>query len=209
MEHAIAASPPQNLKQLDTRAIRMVASSRGRRADHVHRFYCQQTCRPRRFDPDRHRDGSDRLAGVRRPRPWPERAVVSSVEFKVEALSTGYRGRPVICGITLPPMKAGQITALVGPNAAGKSTLLRALAGLLHGRDGGLARRTRRARVRLCPHRGMPAGRQKHIGTSAGGASRTDRVYAANRPAGCGSHSPRGYAQCLACCGRSAGGFPA
>jgi len=56
---------------------------------------------------------------------------VNPIELKVERLSAGYRNRPVICDITLPPIRAGEITALVGPNAAGKSTLLRALAGLL------------------------------------------------------------------------------
>jgi iron complex transport system ATP-binding protein len=34
----------------------------------------------------------------------------------------------------LPEIKIGEVTALVGPNAAGKSTLLRALAGLLRAR---------------------------------------------------------------------------
>jgi iron complex transport system ATP-binding protein len=60
-----------------------------------------------------------------------ERALVNEIVLQVESLSTGYRNRPVIRNITLPPIKAGEITALVGPNAAGKSTLLRALAGLL------------------------------------------------------------------------------
>lgn len=59
---------------------------------------------------------------------------MSPVALKVEGLSSGYRNRPVIREITLPPIKAGEITALVGPNAAGKSTLLRALAGLLPAR---------------------------------------------------------------------------
>jgi iron complex transport system ATP-binding protein len=49
----------------------------------------------------------------------------------VTDLSAGYPGRKVISGLTLPPIKAGEITALVGPNAAGKSTLLRSIAGLL------------------------------------------------------------------------------
>jgi ABC-type cobalamin/Fe3+-siderophores transport system ATPase subunit len=56
---------------------------------------------------------------------------VSDIELNVSSLSTGYPKRPVIRDITLGPIKAGEITALVGPNAAGKSTLLRALAGLL------------------------------------------------------------------------------
>ncbi len=59
---------------------------------------------------------------------------MSEISLTVEGLSTGYRGRPVIHGIALPRLRAGEITALVGPNAAGKSTLLRALAGLLPAR---------------------------------------------------------------------------
>jgi iron complex transport system ATP-binding protein len=57
--------------------------------------------------------------------------LVSDFELLVDSLSTGYPNRPVIRNITLPPIRAGEVTALVGPNAAGKSTLLRALAGLL------------------------------------------------------------------------------
>lgn len=56
---------------------------------------------------------------------------MNEIALTVEGLSTGYKGRPVISNMTLPPLQGGQVTALVGPNAAGKSTLLRALAGLL------------------------------------------------------------------------------
>lgn len=44
-------------------------------------------------------------------------------------LTLGYPGRTVLHGIDLE-IPAGQITAVVGPNACGKSTLLRALAGI-------------------------------------------------------------------------------
>jgi iron complex transport system ATP-binding protein len=60
--------------------------------------------------------------------------LVNDTELRVESLSTGYPKRPVIRDMTLPPIRSGEITALVGPNAAGKSTLLRALAGLLPAR---------------------------------------------------------------------------
>jgi iron complex transport system ATP-binding protein len=59
---------------------------------------------------------------------------VNQNELTVRSLSTGYPGRPVIRNITLAPIRSGEVTALVGPNAAGKSTLLRALAGLLPAR---------------------------------------------------------------------------
>lgn len=53
-----------------------------------------------------------------------------NTQLKVSGLSIGYARRPVIKDLTLAPFKPGTLTALVGPNAAGKSTLLRGLAGL-------------------------------------------------------------------------------
>ena len=50
--------------------------------------------------------------------------------LQVRGLSTGYRDRQVIRQLDLPDMRAGEVLSLVGPNAAGKSTLMRALAGL-------------------------------------------------------------------------------
>lgn len=49
----------------------------------------------------------------------------------VRDLSAGYRGARVIEGLSLAAAEPGQTLSLVGPNAAGKSTLLRALAGLV------------------------------------------------------------------------------
>ncbi len=49
----------------------------------------------------------------------------------IARLSAGYPRRRVIEDLTLDPFPAGDVTALVGPNAAGKSTLLLALAGLV------------------------------------------------------------------------------
>ena len=45
-------------------------------------------------------------------------------------VTTGYRDRSVLERINLPPLTNGSLTALVGPNAAGKSTLLKTIAGL-------------------------------------------------------------------------------
>jgi iron complex transport system ATP-binding protein len=53
--------------------------------------------------------------------------------LEIRSFSAGYRNRRVISNLTLDPIRAGEVTALVGPNAAGKSTLLRAVAGLVRG----------------------------------------------------------------------------
>jgi iron complex transport system ATP-binding protein len=50
--------------------------------------------------------------------------------FSLEQLTAGYPGRPVLQGINLPSVPPGTLVAVVGPNAVGKSTLLKAVAGL-------------------------------------------------------------------------------
>lgn len=55
----------------------------------------------------------------------------ASRALTIADLAAGYRNRPVLQGLRLAPLEAGKVTALVGPNAAGKSTLLRSLAGLV------------------------------------------------------------------------------
>jgi iron complex transport system ATP-binding protein len=45
-------------------------------------------------------------------------------------VTAGYRRRRVIEGFGLPPVPPGTLLGLIGPNAAGKSTLLRGIAGL-------------------------------------------------------------------------------
>lgn len=54
--------------------------------------------------------------------------------LRVRNLTTGYRGACIIADLTLPDLAPGRVYSLLGPNAAGKSTLLRALAGLLPAR---------------------------------------------------------------------------
>jgi ABC-type cobalamin/Fe3+-siderophores transport system ATPase subunit len=52
----------------------------------------------------------------------------------VEALSVTLGRRRVVADASPAPFQPGTLTALIGPNAAGKSSLLRALAGLLPAR---------------------------------------------------------------------------
>lgn len=49
----------------------------------------------------------------------------------IENISVHYGRRPVLDHLTLPELIPGEVTVLAGPNAAGKSTLLRAIAQLL------------------------------------------------------------------------------
>jgi iron complex transport system ATP-binding protein len=55
----------------------------------------------------------------------------ADLDLCIGNLSVGYGKKPVIRDLSLSPIRAGQVTALVGPNAAGKTTLLRTIAGLL------------------------------------------------------------------------------
>jgi len=56
-------------------------------------------------------------------------------ELRAEGLTLAYDGAPVVHELSLA-IPAGRVTALVGPNACGKSTLLRGLARLLRPRAG-------------------------------------------------------------------------
>lgn len=49
----------------------------------------------------------------------------------VRGLTAGYRRRRILDGLDLPAFRGGELVAVVGANAAGKSTLMRALAGLI------------------------------------------------------------------------------
>lgn len=51
--------------------------------------------------------------------------------LSLDDIHAGYRGKPVLTGVNLPEIAPGQILALTGPNAAGKSTVLKAIAGFL------------------------------------------------------------------------------
>ena len=51
--------------------------------------------------------------------------------LEVHDLSLSYGKREILSRLTIKPLQAGQLVALLGPNGSGKSTLLKSLAGLL------------------------------------------------------------------------------
>jgi iron complex transport system ATP-binding protein len=55
------------------------------------------------------------------------------VSLALRDLEVSYGRRAVLRGISLPELRGGEITALLGPNAAGKSTLFRRIVGQLKG----------------------------------------------------------------------------
>lgn len=54
----------------------------------------------------------------------------SALHLELENVQVRYGKRTVIPGFSLPPLRAGELTALLGPNATGKSTLIKAIAGV-------------------------------------------------------------------------------
>ncbi len=59
--------------------------------------------------------------------------MVSTPTLAVRDLAVSYGSRVVLQDVSLPDLRGGEITALLGPNAAGKSTLFRRIVGQLSG----------------------------------------------------------------------------
>lgn len=55
------------------------------------------------------------------------------VTIQLEALGAGYGQRTIISDVSTAAFVGGEVVAVVGPNAAGKSTLFKRMAGLIHG----------------------------------------------------------------------------
>ncbi len=86
--------------------------------------------------------------------------------LEIRGVTIRYGAREVVHDLTLPAMQAGEVTVLAGPNAAGKSTLMRAVAQLapyrgqitLDGADlGQLQARARAGLIGFMPQT-LPAG---------------------------------------------------
>lgn len=56
-----------------------------------------------------------------------------AVTLELSGIQAGYGKHPVLRDINTPIMRGGEITAVIGPNAVGKSTLFRRISGLLKG----------------------------------------------------------------------------
>lgn len=55
------------------------------------------------------------------------------VTLRLDALGARYGKYPVLSDITTPPFAGGEVVALIGPNAAGKSSLFKRMAGIIDG----------------------------------------------------------------------------
>jgi iron complex transport system ATP-binding protein len=53
--------------------------------------------------------------------------------LQLNQVGVRYGKQEVLSGVTTPVLKGGEVTAVIGPNAAGKSSLFRRIAGLLDG----------------------------------------------------------------------------
>lgn len=58
------------------------------------------------------------------------------VELTIADLTAGYGSRTVVDGLSLPTLRGGQVVGLLGPNASGKTTTIKALAGVHRARGG-------------------------------------------------------------------------
>jgi len=73
------------------------------------------------------------------------------VTLILEAVGARYGRTDVVGGVTTPALEGGSLTALIGPNAAGKSSLFKRIAGLVAGPGTVTVDRTGGARITYLP----------------------------------------------------------
>ncbi|MEM8915606.1 MAG: ABC transporter ATP-binding protein, partial [Pseudomonadota bacterium] len=56
--------------------------------------------------------------------------------LRIDGLSAGYGNHLVLDGVSIPEIEGGAFVGLIGPNASGKSTLFKTLAGLIEPKKG-------------------------------------------------------------------------
>lgn len=105
-------------------------------------------------------------------------------QLRIQSLSAGYGGRPVLRHASAGPMPDGAVTALLGPNGSGKSTLLKTLSGLhpamsgsiwLDGEDLATAAPGRRADCAMYMPQALPKGVHMTVFESVLVAARSGR----------------------------------
>jgi len=73
------------------------------------------------------------------------------VTLTLNDVGARYGRTDVVGGVTTPPLAGGSLTALIGPNAAGKSSLFKRIAGLVSGPGTVTVDRTDGARITYLP----------------------------------------------------------
>jgi len=72
------------------------------------------------------------------------------VMLSLDGLGAGYGTRTILSGVSTPPLRGGELVAVLGPNAAGKSTLFRRIAGLVPGAGQVRLQDARRGAAGIC-----------------------------------------------------------
>lgn len=83
------------------------------------------------------------------------------MSLNIDSISAGYGSKTILQAVSIPNLKGGELVGLIGPNASGKSTLFKTLAGLITPKSGSvqlddqdlsqLKRRDRARRVAYMP----------------------------------------------------------
>ena len=81
--------------------------------------------------PDRHHHRPRRRAVLLLPHHHDDAEVM--VAIQLDGVGAYYGKKLTVSGVSTPPITTGEIVAVIGPNAAGKSTLFKRIAGLLKG----------------------------------------------------------------------------